>query len=148
MQTLGRSVPARWNKSGVLWSSGDTPGTRSPARASRLHPKAAKGCGTNTSSFSDLFHLITSCDFLGIVHRNEQAAASGHKRMVLKGFGSILLLTGGKATGSPSRMVSERVSHPPPEIPPPQLPACDLSPGIPLLPTPCKMQGARREAEI
>lgn len=103
MQTLGRSVPAHWNKSGMPWSSGDTPGTQSPARASRLHPKAGKGCGTNTSSFSDLFHLITSCDFLGTVHRNEQAAASGHNQMVFKAFSSVLLLTDGKATGSPSR---------------------------------------------
>lgn len=54
-----------------------TPGGHSPARASRLHPSSAR-LSTDTSSFPDLFHLITSCDFLGTVHRNEQAAASGH----------------------------------------------------------------------
>lgn len=42
--------------------------------------QAAKRLRTNTSSFSDLFHLITSCDFLGTAHRKEQAAASGRHR--------------------------------------------------------------------
>lgn len=92
--------PARENPLGD-----QTPGTRAPgsleytecALAQRWgHPgdaaaawlgqgvaapsQAAKRLRTITSSFSDLFHLITSCDFLGTVHRKEQAAASGRHR--------------------------------------------------------------------
>lgn len=84
MQTLGRSGSQLTGINQACLGAAGTPPGHSPARASRLHPKAARGCGTNTSSFSDLFHLITSCDFLGTVHRNEQAAASGHNRMAVR----------------------------------------------------------------
>lgn len=42
--------------------------TPAPAQGSQLHPETPR---SDTSSFSDLFHLITSCDFLGSLHRND-----------------------------------------------------------------------------
>lgn len=47
---------------GAGWAGAGLPGSI---------PKGKAAFGTATSSFSDLFHLITSCDFLGTLHRND-----------------------------------------------------------------------------
>lgn len=89
----------------MRWSGGDTPGTQ-PGQGIAAPSQRLR---TNTTSFSDLSHLITSCDFLGTMHRNEQAAASGHNRITPR-----LQLPSPPHTlleKSPSGVVLERVAH-------------------------------------
>lgn len=153
MRTLGRSAPSSLEEiRRALERRGHSRDTAGPGHRGSV--PSSERLRTNTSSFSDLFHLITSCDFLGTMHRNEQEAASGHNRITLRvqlhspphrqeshgqpiqdGFGEGLprlpIFWVQRCPKSPHRLG-----------PAPQLRTSDLLPGIPILCPPFNVRGS------